>query len=547
MDSAKQCPQCGSEVSARTAEGMCPQCLMAAALSDGLESPAFVPTMQSSGRFIPPSSESLVNSFPNVEILETLGHGGMGAVYKARQKKLDRLVALKIVRPDNADDPTFTVRFNREARTLARLNHPSIVGVYDFGDVDYVDEEGKSSKLYYFLMEFVDGVNLRRLMQTEKTTPSQALPIVMQICEALQYAHNQGIVHRDIKPENILLDAQGRVKIADFGLAKLNNDNDDVNLTGTRQVLGTLQYMAPEQMSQSRQVDHRADIYSMGVVLYEMLTGEVPAGVFEAPSMRAAVDGRLDQIVMRALASDPDKRFQSASEVGNQISSISSLPEEPVEHDQGYTPGPSTIIDNGVAAIAAGFRGLMDSTEVDDENDLGRSHVTISRTDAEQDQLPEVCIVCGKGTKRRQAKEFSHTPEPMGWVIVCFMVLFFPLGILIAILATRKVTVTVPVCRADRHHWSRIGWWGGLGWVLIPIGVFSGIWIKDDIEAWIGIEEGFTIVSCILTGVALFVIPLVYMAVGTVSADEITEQKLSLKNTAVNFARACNRMTPPTV
>ena len=465
MYGAKQCPECGSKMHARTADGMCPQYLMKAALGNELESPALAPTMQSSGRFVPPTSESLVNAFPHVEIPETLGHGGMGAVYKARQKKLDRVVALKIVRPDNTDDPTFTVRFNREARTLARLNHPSIVGVYDFGDVDFVDEHGKSSKLYYFLMEYVDGVNLRRLMQTERTTPSQALPIVLQICEALQYAHNQGVVHRDIKPENILLDAQGRVKIADFGLAKLNNNDDDVNLTGTRQVLGTLQYMAPEQMSQSRQVDHRADIYSMGVVLYEMLTGEVPAGVFEAPSLRANIDGRLDEVVMRALARDPDKRFQSASEVGNQISNISSTPEESAQHDHPHLPGPSTIIDNGVAAIAAGFRGLWTpSEEENDEHDPGKSNVTLNRIDVETDRLPDVCIVCDKVTKRRMAREFSYTPESMKVLIVALMVLFFPAGILVAIIAERKVRSTLPVCGTDRHHWSKLDWWTGLAW-----------------------------------------------------------------------------------
>ena len=166
-------------------------------------------------------------------------------------------------------------------------------------------------------MEFVDGVNLRRVIQSGTTGAPQALSIVMQICEALQYAHDHGVVHRDIKPENILLDSRGQLKIADFGLAKLGSDSDaDAHLTGTRQVLGTVQYMAPEQMVQSKTVDHRADIYSMGVVLYEMLTGEIPAGAFEPPSHRAAIDSRLDEVVMRALASDPAKRYQKASEVG---------------------------------------------------------------------------------------------------------------------------------------------------------------------------------------------------------------------------------------
>ncbi len=145
-------------------------------------------------------------------MLECLGRGGMGAVYKARQPKLNRLVALKILAPEKGADPKFAERFLREAQALARLSHPNIVAVHDFGEAD---------GLYYLLMEYVDGVTLRQLLQGQKIAPEQALSIVPKICEALQFAHEQGIVHRDIKPENVLLDKQGRVKIADFGIAKL--------------------------------------------------------------------------------------------------------------------------------------------------------------------------------------------------------------------------------------------------------------------------------------------------------------------------------------
>jgi serine/threonine protein kinase len=150
--------------------------------------------------------------FPQLEILTLLGQGDMGAVYKARQSKLDRLVAVKILPPEVARDPAFAERFTREAQSLARLNHPHIVTVYDFGDVD---------GLYYFTMEYVDGRNLRDLLQAGALSPAQTLTIVPQLCDALEYAHDDGLVHRDIKPENILLDKKGRVKIADFGLAKL--------------------------------------------------------------------------------------------------------------------------------------------------------------------------------------------------------------------------------------------------------------------------------------------------------------------------------------
>ena len=172
----------------------------------------------------PPPLEEIARHFPQLEVLECLGRGGMGVVYKARQPRLNRFVALKILAREKEKDPRFAERFTREAQALARLNHPNIVTVYDFGEAD---------GLYYLLMEFVDGMSLRQLLQTRKLAPEEALAIVPSICEALQYAHQQGIVHRDIKPENILLDKQGRVKIADFGIAKLlGADGRVASLTG---------------------------------------------------------------------------------------------------------------------------------------------------------------------------------------------------------------------------------------------------------------------------------------------------------------------------
>ncbi len=168
----------------------------------------------------------------------------MGAVYQARQPMLDRFIALKVLPPAVAGDPGFAERFNREARALARLNHPNIVAVYDFG---------KAGSLHYLLMEFVDGTNLREVERAGKLSPEQALTIVPKICEALQYAHDQGVVHRDIKPENILLDKSGRVKIADFGIAKMAGQGEtDVSLTGVKDVVGTPHYMAPEQIENPR-------------------------------------------------------------------------------------------------------------------------------------------------------------------------------------------------------------------------------------------------------------------------------------------------------
>ena len=258
--------------------------------------------------------------FPDLEILELVGSGGMGVVYKARQKRLDRLVALKILSPKVAGDPAFAERFAREARAMAMLSHPHIVAVYDFGQTD---------GLYYFLMEYVDGLNLRQLLDSGKLAPAEALAIVPQICEALQFAHDHGIVHRDIKPENILLDKSGQVKIADFGLAKLmGRQTSDLTLTGAGQVMGTPHYMAPEQTERPQEVDHRADIYSLGVVFYQMLTGELPLGRFAPPSKKVQIDVRLDEVVLRALEKEPELRYQQASQVKTHVETIVTTPPE---------------------------------------------------------------------------------------------------------------------------------------------------------------------------------------------------------------------------
>jgi serine/threonine protein kinase len=256
----------------------------------------------------------LAPHFPELEIIELLGQGGMGAVYKARQRKLDRLVALKILPPEWGGDPAFAERFAREARALARLNHPQVVSVHDFGE---------AGGHYFLIMEFVDGGSLRQFLAAGPLPPEQALAIVGQVCDALQYAHEQGVVHRDIKPENILLDRRGQVKIADFGLAKLlRRSRSEFTLTVAGQVMGTLDYMAPEQRTGPQTVDHRADIYSLGVVFYEILTGELPLGRFTPPSQKAPVDDRLDDVIFRALEREPDRRYQRISAVKADVESI---------------------------------------------------------------------------------------------------------------------------------------------------------------------------------------------------------------------------------
>jgi tRNA A-37 threonylcarbamoyl transferase component Bud32 len=265
-----------------------------------------------------PTLEEIATAFPDLEILGLIGHGGMSAVFKTRQPKLDRVVALKVLPKSLAATPGFAERFNREGRVLARLSHPSIVAVHDFGE---------SGGFAYLTMEFVDGVNLRQAMRAGRFTPEQALKIIPAICDALQFAHTQGVLHRDIKPENILLDTAGRVKIADFGIAKiLNEKGGDMLLTQSGAKLGTAPYMAPEQIEQPSSVDHRADIYSLGVVFYEMLTGELPLGRFAAPSELSSVGGNIDEIVFRALEKERTRRQQSVDEFKTQVEGAGPLP-----------------------------------------------------------------------------------------------------------------------------------------------------------------------------------------------------------------------------
>src|SRR5215469_4356792 len=317
MSETSKCNRCGAPLPPDSPEGLCPRCLIALNLATQTE------IAGETGPAKPPPAPPLpvadvAKLFPQLEILECLGRGGMGAVYKARQPRLDRLVALKILSPEKQGNQKFADRFEREARALARLHHPNIVTVFDFGEV-----QGN----FYLLMEFVDGLTLRQLLQARKLSPEEALAIVPKICEALQYAHEQGIVHRDIKPENILMDKEGHLKIADFGIAKiLGQEAKGLSLTGAKDVMGTPNYMAPEQVEKPQSVDHRADIYSLGVVFYEMLTGELPLGKFPPPSKKVQVDVRLDEVVLHALEKEPARRYQQASQVKTAVETIAGSP-----------------------------------------------------------------------------------------------------------------------------------------------------------------------------------------------------------------------------
>lgn len=315
---------------------------------------AFNEDAKRTGSFEPPTVEHLAKLFPALEIIELIGVGGMGAVYKARQEGLDRIVALKILPKEFGHDVKFALRFTREARTLAKLNHPNIVSVYEFGNVE---------ETFYFLMEFIEGSTLRDAVSARQLTPEHAMVIVPALCDALQYAHDKGVIHRDIKPENILMSIDGTVKLADFGLSRLlGNENQSSGLTGTHQVMGTPRYMAPEQFEGTRNVDHRADIYSLGVVFYEMLTGELPIGRFATPSNKVQVDVRLDEVVLRSLEKEPQRRYQHASDIKSDVQSISS------------TDNPALV--KTVIIDSASGSGTTNSTSLEKQELAGRMLLT---------------------------------------------------------------------------------------------------------------------------------------------------------------------------
>lgn len=306
--STSRLPPAPPEQPRRLLEGLSAQTLMAQMMepTHAADAAAALP---------PLTPEELAPHFPQLEILACLGRGGMGVVYKARQRSLNRLIALKLLAPERADDPQFAERFEKEAQALAMLNHPNIVAVHDFG---------RAGGFYYLLMEFVDGMNLRQLLQTERLTPKQALSFVPPVCEALQCAHDHGIVHCDIKPENLLIDKNRVVKIADFGIAKMVGSAGET-AAGTS-LVGTPDYAAPEQIHGA--ADHRTDIYSLGVVLYEMLTGERPKDQSEAPSKHVQIDLRVDEVVLRALQKQPDQRFATATDLRLSIEALV-LPPQP--------------------------------------------------------------------------------------------------------------------------------------------------------------------------------------------------------------------------
>jgi serine/threonine protein kinase len=311
--SQKKCPQCGVVLGARVLSGLCPNCL----LKQGFKGPV----AEGIETFEPPSLEALAKAMRGIfEPIEFIGRGGMGAVFKGRQYSLNRIVALKVMQPaaDRGSIIHGFHRFKREARLLARLSHRNVVGVHNFG---------LAGDFLYFTMDFVDGASLGQRLKSGPLNPSYAVTLFLQLCDGLQHAHQNGVIHRDIKPENLLVDKEGLLKIGDFGLAKLNvgGASNEWQTRDSRR-MGTLGYMAPEQSEKSQPVDHRADIFAAGVVLYEMLTGKPPMrGRFSAPSKKAKVDPSWDVVLFKALEEDVTLRFQNIGEFKQAVEAVQKM------------------------------------------------------------------------------------------------------------------------------------------------------------------------------------------------------------------------------
>lgn len=274
------------------------------------------------------------------DVGQVIGRGGMAEVYEGTDRRLNRRVAIKVLRPDLARDPMFQERFRREAQSAAGLNHPNIVAIYDTGE-DLIGDGANQVSVPYIVMEFVDGVTLRHMLNNgPRILPERALEVIAGVLAALDYAHRHGIVHRDIKPANIMINTNGDAKVMDFGIARAMSDAA-TSVTATSAVMGTAQYLSPEQ-ARGELVDARSDIYSSGCVLYELLTGVTPftgdspvaiayQHVNEPPKPPSSLDNSipssLDSITLGALAKSPSNRYQTAAEMRSDVErSIAGMP-----------------------------------------------------------------------------------------------------------------------------------------------------------------------------------------------------------------------------
>jgi len=250
----------------------------------------------------PPAPEDL--SIPGVRIESFAGRGGSGAVYRGLQIGLNRIVAIKILPPDILDQAAVRERFFREAKILASLNHANIVSIYDIGEM--------ADGAPYFVMEWLLGGDFKNRLRKEKISSESAAKSIIAIAEGLEFAHRNGVIHRDLKPGNVLIDEHGHIKLSDFGLAQSTKGAESGSLTMSGTTIGTVDYMAPEQFESGVSATPRTDVYSLGVLSYELLTGKLPRGAFAPASSVANVVPAVDAVIAKALAADPLKRYESA-------------------------------------------------------------------------------------------------------------------------------------------------------------------------------------------------------------------------------------------
>ena len=307
------------------------------------------------------------------EIGEVLGRGGMAEVHHGRDLRLGREVAVKVLRNDLARDPSFQVRFRREAQASASLNHPAIVAVYDTGE-----DRTTLGATPYIVMEYVEGETLRDVLRREGRLPAErAMTLAADICGALDFSHRNGIVHRDVKPGNVMITPQGTVKVMDFGIARAVSDSA-ATMTSTAAVIGTAQYLSPEQ-ARGESVDARSDVYSLGCLLYELVTGAPPftgdspvsvayQHVREDPRLPSSINPEipadLDAILLKAMSKNPANRYQSAAEMRNDL--LRSLAGQRVEATPVMGDAEKTAI---IGAAPAGYGGY---DEWDDEDERAR-------------------------------------------------------------------------------------------------------------------------------------------------------------------------------
>lgn len=336
------CDACGTSIPANAPLGQCPACLLRAGISSG--------SGMTPGRAWPADPQWIDAWFPDLDLGELLGWGGMGAVYRARQRELGREIALKLVPMDPADELVPPERLTREAQALARLSHRRIVAIH---------EVRRLPDHLCLVMEYVSGGNLRQRLVHEALGESEIVELVLQVCDGLAHAHAQGVVHRDIKPENVLLTADGQVKLADFGLAKLSPCESLAQpaLTRTGQAFGSAHYVAPEQIASTAQVDARADLYAVGVMLYEMLTGTLPAIDYVAPSSLRPMDPRWDKVVRRLLRRDPQARYARAEDLADDLLAIRQTP--PLRRRPWLAAGLVTLLVLGGIGLAGRQEGLL--------------------------------------------------------------------------------------------------------------------------------------------------------------------------------------------